>query len=437
MAGIETDSWEEDEDEDKEKECGSQSQSINAETSFPNMAMSTQEFACEVVDVCCNKDGENVIEEPAKSSSTSFSIPDHFPVKTQTKGKHNLTEAEKEERRMRRVLANRESARETIRRRQAFREELIKRVDDLSLDNRNIKMEKELLMHEYNSLMDKNKQLKEQIAKLEDCDNPVKRKTPAMAHLEKAYSFPPYVWQPWIPMPSETGGSRPFYMPHQAWFPPSIDSIRAQHSLIPCLNLRTDVSPSTIISATPEGYHPEEDVRGKSVAIHAGQNSPEMRNFADVVSAAEATEARRKRKELTKLKHLPGKQETSNGLTHATLAGLAFMFSASILLQILACALYNNWWPMLSALMYVVVPMPCLFFGDGSTRFLTSREGGGWINAAKFLTGASAVGSIAIPVILRHAHLIETGAMLIEFTSFFILVCTVLCFHRVSLDEDW
>ncbi|CAD5177523.1 vacuolar protein sorting-associated protein 55 homolog [Musa acuminata AAA Group] len=113
------------------------------------------------------------------------------------------------------------------------------------------------------------------------------------------------------------------------------------------------------------------------------------------------------------------------------------MFSASILLQILACALYNNWWPMLSALMYVVLPMPCLFFGDGSTRFLTSREGGGWINAAKFLTGASAVGSIAIPAILRHAHLIETGAMLIEFTSFFILVCTVLCFHRVSLDEDF
>nr|CAB3475558.1 unnamed protein product [Digitaria exilis] len=136
-----------------------------------------------------------------------------------------------------------------------------------------------------------------------------------------------------------------------------------------------------------------------------------------------------------------------------------------------ACALYNNWWPMLAgecyfvsllshdlmthekviivllltwlhsytsaALMYVLVPMPCLFFGGGSTHFLTSREGGGWINAAKFLTGASAMGSLAIPAILRHAGLIETGAMFIEFTSFFILVCTVLCFHRATLDEDW
>ncbi|KAK1299901.1 hypothetical protein QJS10_CPB13g01531 [Acorus calamus] len=121
----------------------------------------------------------------------------------------------------------------------------------------------------------------------------------------------------------------------------------------------------------------------------------------------------------------------------AVLAGLAFMFSSSILLQILACALYNNWWPLLSALMYVLVPMPCLFFGGGSTHFLTSRDGDGWINAAKFLTGASSVGSIAIPVILRHADLISTGAMWIEFTSFVILVCTVMCFHRVSLEEDW
>ncbi|XVE96369.1 hypothetical protein REPUB_Repub02eG0215300 [Reevesia pubescens] len=113
------------------------------------------------------------------------------------------------------------------------------------------------------------------------------------------------------------------------------------------------------------------------------------------------------------------------------------MFSASILLQFLACALYNNWWPMLSALMYVLVPMPCLFFGGGSTQFLTSRDGGGWIDAAKFLTGASAVGSFAIPIILRHAHMISTGAMFIEFTSFIIFVFTVLCFHRASLEDDW
>ncbi|KAF5954065.1 hypothetical protein HYC85_006921 [Camellia sinensis] len=89
------------------------------------------------------------------------------------------------------------------------------------------------------------------------------------------------------------------------------------------------------------------------------------------------------------------------------------------------------------ALMYVLVPMPCLFFGGGSTQFLISRDGGGWMDAAKFLTGASSVGSIAIPIILRHADLIGAGAMWIEFFSFFIFVCTVMCFHRASLEDEW
>ncbi|KAI3802170.1 hypothetical protein L1987_30300 [Smallanthus sonchifolius] len=123
--------------------------------------------------------------------------------------------------------------------------------------------------------------------------------------------------------------------------------------------------------------------------------------------------------------------------TPAVLAGLALMFSSSLLLQILACAIYSNWWPMLSALMYVLMPMPCMFFGGGSTEYLLTRDGGGWIDAAKFLTGASAVGSIAIPIILRHAHLISTGAMLIEFMSFFIFVGTVMCFHRANLEDEW
>ncbi|CAD5171232.1 unnamed protein product [Musa acuminata subsp. malaccensis] len=57
------------------------------------------------------------------------------------------------------------------------------------------------------------------------------------------------------------------------------------------------------------------------------------------------------------------------------------------------------------------------------------------INAVKFLIRASDVGSISMPAILRHSNLIETGAELIEFTSFFILVCMALCFHPVSLDE--
>eukprot|EP00850_Spirogloea_muscicola_P000942 SM000003S11187 [mRNA] locus=s3:1484133:1485042:- [translate_table: standard] len=121
------------------------------------------------------------------------------------------------------------------------------------------------------------------------------------------------------------------------------------------------------------------------------------------------------------------------------LAGLAFLFSVGILLQILGCALYNNWWPMLTGLMYILLPMPCLFFGTGSsTDFITmAGDGSDWEDAAKFLTGFSSVGSIAIPAILRHAGLIAAGAMWIELLAFAVLVVTILLFQRASAEDEW
>jgi hypothetical protein len=127
-----------------------------------------------------------------------------------------------------------------------------------------------------------------------------------------------------------------------------------------------------------------------------------------------------------------------DGICGAVLAGLALLFSVGILLQILGCALYNNWWPMLTVLMYILVPMPCLFFGNTSSSDFISVDGGDdWADAAKFLTGFSAVGSIAIPAILRHAKLIESGAMWIEFASFIVVLATVMLFQHVSHEEEY
>lgn len=124
----------------------------------------------------------------------------------------------------------------------------------------------------------------------------------------------------------------------------------------------------------------------------------------------------------------------------SVLAGLAFLFSVGILLQILGCALYSNWWPLLTAVMYIMVPMPCLFFtGGGSGDFISMDGGGGedWEDAAKFLTGFSAVGSFAIPAILHHAGLIETGAMVLELLAIAVLGITVLLFQRASHLDEW
>ncbi|KAH9705295.1 vacuolar protein sorting-associated protein 55-like [Citrus sinensis] len=119
------------------------------------------------------------------------------------------------------------------------------------------------------------------------------------------------------------------------------------------------------------------------------------------------------------------------------LAFLAILVSGGIVLQILACALYNNWWPMLTVLMYVLLPLPLLFFAGSNGSSLFSESENSWVNATKFLTGASAVGSIAIPVILKHAGVIGWGALAMELSSFFVLVLAIMCYIGMSEDDDY
>ncbi|KMZ66541.1 Vacuolar protein sorting-associated protein-like protein [Zostera marina] len=117
------------------------------------------------------------------------------------------------------------------------------------------------------------------------------------------------------------------------------------------------------------------------------------------------------------------------------LALLAIMVSSGIVLQILACALYNNWWPMLTVIMYVILPMPLMFFTGPDSSLISSSEDG-WANFTKFLTGASVVGSIAIPAILKHADIIGWGALSMELSSFFIFVFTIIYYMMICTDEE-
>ncbi|XP_027337791.1 vacuolar protein sorting-associated protein 55 homolog [Abrus precatorius] len=115
---------------------------------------------------------------------------------------------------------------------------------------------------------------------------------------------------------------------------------------------------------------------------------------------------------------------------------LAILVSGGVVLQILACALYNNWWPMITAITYVLLPMPLLFFA-GSESSLFSESDSRWVNATKFLTGASAVGSIAIPTILKHSGVIGWGALAMEFSSFFVFVLAMMCYIRMNGEDDY
>ncbi|XP_047259595.1 transcription factor HBP-1a-like [Capsicum annuum] len=109
---------------------------------------------------------EQAIEGQSEQESEPKTNPRHAlncPPATSRRSRQNLTEEEKEQRRLSRVLANRESARQTIRRRQAMYEELTRKAADLASENESLKKKKEMAAKEYDSLKNQNASLRLQV----------------------------------------------------------------------------------------------------------------------------------------------------------------------------------------------------------------------------------------------------------------------------------
>jgi hypothetical protein len=49
----------------------------------------------------------------------------------------------------------------------------------------------------------------------------------------------------------------------------------------------------------------------------------------------------------------------------------------TVLCILQGCVLWKNWWPMLTGLMYVLVPMPYLFFGSTGSDYGSSSLASG------------------------------------------------------------
>ena len=85
---------------------------------------------------------------------------------------------------------------------------------------------------------------------------------------------------------------------------------------------------------------------------------------------------------------------------------------------------------------YVLVPMPWMLFGTDA-----ASGGGsdvqGWGDAGKFLTGMSAVGTIALPTILFHAGKIVGGALACELLSAVVLGAVAIAYLNMSDSNDY
>ena len=106
------------------------------------------------------------------------------------------------------------------------------------------------------------------------------------------------------------------------------------------------------------------------------------------------------------------------GVSDDQLAILAVTLGCGLLLQILGCVIYANWWPFLVMVVNVIAPLPnFLFFGGQShsegEMFLAGNSRG-FLGFGKFLLGGCLTSYVGLPAILAHAGVITPEALAFE-----------------------
>jgi len=102
-------------------------------------------------------------------------------------------------------------------------------------------------------------------------------------------------------------------------------------------------------------------------------------------------------------------------------------FASGVVHQFLGCFLYSNWWPLLTAFAYILLPMPYMFLADFDTA---------WLDASKFLTGAAIVGTMAVPAVLFTAGKISTGALWMEVGAVSLMVGSLVAYDALSEEHS-
>ncbi|GAA5922249.1 Vps55p [Sporobolomyces koalae] len=94
-----------------------------------------------------------------------------------------------------------------------------------------------------------------------------------------------------------------------------------------------------------------------------------------------------------------------------TVIFLSFVLALSFLLVILSCALWSNWLPLLTALVFALAPLPNFLFSRcGGADDFSADYSSGPTDFGHFLTSCFLVTGVALPFTLAHAGVIHSLA---------------------------
>jgi len=93
-----------------------------------------------------------------------------------------------------------------------------------------------------------------------------------------------------------------------------------------------------------------------------------------------------------------------------TIILLSFVLAVSFLLVILSCALWANWLPLLTALIFVLAPLPNFICSRLATDSFSEDYTSGPVDFGHFVTSIFVVSGVALPAVLAHAGVIAVTA---------------------------
>jgi len=120
-----------------------------------------------------------------------------------------------------------------------------------------------------------------------------------------------------------------------------------------------------------------------------------------------------------------------------TIIALSFVLAVGFLLVILSCALWKVYYPLLVVATYVIAPVPNWICGRcASPDDFVESSGAAVLDLGRFCTGFLVVMGIALPVVLAHSHLIETGAMVMSVVGGLLIYGTIISFGMFFQEEQ-
>ncbi|KAF5365632.1 hypothetical protein D9758_003324 [Tetrapyrgos nigripes] len=115
---------------------------------------------------------------------------------------------------------------------------------------------------------------------------------------------------------------------------------------------------------------------------------------------------------------------------------LSFVLAVGFLLIILSCALWHNWLPLLVALIFVLAPLPNALFAHCGSDDFASYENPGPVDLGRFITSMIVVTGFALPIVLAHSGVINTGACVMSIVGGGLVYGTILAYSTAFKQEE-